>query len=394
MAALKILHIMDSLGVGGAEGQLVLLLRHLAREHYAHEVCHVVAQADLAPRIAGMGIPVHDLSAGGRRPVPLALVEFARIARRLAPGVIHTNGFLANLYGRLAGRVLGVPVVTTVGNVLLPPPGQIAANGDSLKRRALRTLRGYTGRRWTAHFVAITEAVKETVIRAYGVRDEHVSVVYRGLELPPIVSPPAQEIAELRAEVASADAWPVLLNVGRLAPQKGQEYLLRALPRIRAAYPHAVLLLAGAGPLEGAYRDLAGRLGVTPAVRFLGRRADVDRLLQAADIFVFPSLFEGTGIALLEAMAASKPIVASDAPAIVEVAGEAAVLGPRGDAGWLAEAVVTLASRPEQWPGLGALARRRVEERFDIAVNAAAFGMVCERVAAIASAPAGAPRMA
>ncbi len=395
-AGLKILHVVDGLGVGGAEVQLVLLLRHLPQHRFAHAVCHVGLRAELAGEVANQGVPVYDLSHGGRRRVPVVLPELMGIVHRLRPDLIHTDGMWGNLCGRVAGRLSGIPVLTTVGNMLLPPEGRADARpGESLAGRVLRTLRTFTGRRWTTHFLAITHAVKETVVRAYGVPADRVSVVYRGLDLRQVVGAPAGEIAMLRAVLVPPDARPVLLHIGRFVRQKGQEVLIRSLPRIRAAYPQVRLLLVGEGPLEPACRALASRLGVADAIVFLGRRRDVAHLLQAADVFVFPSLFEGTGVALLEAMAMAKPIVASDAAAIVEVVGDGAVLVPRGDADRLAGAVVTLVSRPNLWRPLGARARRRVEERFDIAVNALAFGAVCERVARMAHpARAGAPRPA
>ncbi len=393
---LSILHVVDGLGIGGAEVQLALLLQHLPPYRFAHAVCHVGPRAELAGDIERLGVPVYDLSHGGRRGIPLALIELLRVVHRFRPDLIHTDGMWGNLCGWVASRLSGIPVLTTVGSTLLPPPGHAAARPSrSVAGRPLRALRTFTGRRWTTHFLAITDAVKETVMRAYGVPADRVSVVYRGLDLRQMVETPAGEIAMLRAALVPPDARPVLLNIGRLVWQKGQEVLIRALPRIRATYPHVMLLIVGEGPLEPGCRALASRLGVADAIAFLGRRRDVPRLLQAADLFVFPSLFEGTGVALLEAMAMAKPIVASDAPAIVEVVGDGAVLVPRGDADRLAEAVITLASRPDLWPALGARARQRVEARFDITVNAPAFGTVCERVAAMAHpAGAGAPRPA
>ncbi len=382
MDRIRILHVIDGLGVGGAETQLLLLLRHLPSDRFLHAVCHLGPREDLGDEFRALGIPVYNLSRRGRQVLVLAVIRLLAFIGEFHPDLIHTDGFYGNLAGRVVGRLSGIPVLTTVGITLVPAEGTAHLEpSPALSRRVLRTVNVLTGRWWTAHFMAITEAVKATVERAYGVSGDRVSVVNRGIDLSHMVPGSAEEIRVLRLSLVAPDTWPLLLHVGRLAHQKGQEYLIRAMPRIRAAHPRAAVLLVGEGALEGAYRSLAKRLGVSDAVLFLGRRGDVLRLLQAADVFIFPSLYEGTGIALLEAMAMGKPIIASDAPALREVAGDAAVFVPVGDADWLAEALIDLATQTDRWPALGARARRRVAEHFDITANAAAFGALCERVA-------------
>jgi glycosyltransferase involved in cell wall biosynthesis len=381
--ALKILHVVDGLGIGGAEVQLTLLLRHLPANRFTHMVCSIGARGDLADEIQSLGVEVHGLSRGGRPAPAAAITSLVGHIRRFRPGLIHTDGIFGNVCGRVAGRLCGLPVLTTVGLPQAPVSRAWASKRRaSLGRRIIWALGPITGRLWTTHFMAITEAVKETVVRVYGVPEQHVSVVYRGVDLQRMMRAPESEIATLRATLAPPDAWPVLLNVGRLSNQKGQAYLIQALPRIRARYPSAVLLLAGRGSLEHSYRMLARNLGVADAVRFLGVRADVCRLLQASDLFVFPSVYEGAGVALLEAMAMGRPIVATSAPAVVEVAGDAAALVPVRDAERLAEGVIALAADPERRAHLGARARRRVQAEFDIRVNAQKFGALCARVAA------------
>ena len=380
--ALRVLHVIDGLGIGGAEVQLTLLLRHLPAERFAHMVCYVGGRADLAGEIRSLGIEVRGLSRGSRLAPVAAAWELIGHIRRFRPALVHTDGILGNLYGRVAARLCGLPVLTTVG-LTLAPAGRIRASNPqaSLGRRLIWLIGPVTGRMWTTHFMAITEAVKKTVVQVYGVPEQRVSVVYRGIDLRRMTPAPHSEITALRAALTPPGAWPVLLNVGRLTGQKGQEYLIRALPRIRAAHPGAVVLLAGQGDLEPSYRALAGELGVAAAVRFLGVRPDVPRLLQAADLFVFPSIYEGAGVALLEAMAMGRPIVAARAPAVVEVAGDAAALVPLRDPEGLAEAVIALATDRDRQADLGARARRRIEAEFDIAVNAQKFGALCERVA-------------
>jgi len=377
---LRLLHVIDGLGVGGAEVQLVLLLRHLPREEFAHVVCHVGPRDELAGEIRDMGIPVVDLSVTGRRALRAALHRVRQQTAVFQPDLIHADGLYANPIARAAGLAARVPVLTTMGNTAAAlgvpwPPTRL-----TLARWTIVLGNRLTGR-LSRHFMAITAAVRESVVRFYHMPADRVSVVYRGLDLESMVpAAPPEETARLRAALVPPDSWPVLLNVGRLARQKGQEYLLRALPAIRRRYPRAFLLVAGEGLLREHYRRVAAEVGVADAVRFLGRRSDVKLMLQAADLFVFPSLYEGTGVSLLEAMAMRRPIVASRIPVLEEVVDGGAVLVPPRDPAALADGIVHLCAHPGLWEPMTQRARRVVEARFDIRQNAAAFGRLCRQV--------------
>jgi glycosyltransferase involved in cell wall biosynthesis len=158
----------------------------------------------------------------------------------------------------------------------------------------------------------------------------------------------------------------VLLNVGRLVPQKGQRYLIEAMSMVDD--PGAVLLIAGVGFLEQELKSTAERMGVLDRVRFLGRRDDVPALLEAADVFVFPSLFEGFGVALLEACAAGKACIATSVGPIPEIITnkETGVLVPSANPEALASAIDWLVQDPGLIAAYGASAKRRVHARFSI----------------------------
>ena len=181
-----------------------------------------------------------------------------------------------------------------------------------------------------------------------------------------------QELEELRrraaepAHLMTAHAGsPKLLCVGRLAEQKGHRFLLEAMPAILDAHPDAHLLLAGDGHLLRDLQEQARPLG--DRVSFLGVREDVPALMAAADLFVFPSLWEGQGNALLEAMAVGVPIVATDIPSTRETIadGEHALLVPPGDAPALAAAVNRVLADPDLAARLADAARIRAQD-YDI----------------------------
>jgi glycosyltransferase involved in cell wall biosynthesis len=161
--------------------------------------------------------------------------------------------------------------------------------------------------------------------------------------------------------------------VGRLHRQKGLKQLLGAFFTLLQSHPTAKLLLAGDGPERAGLETAVAGLRLQPFVRFLGALPAPWPLLAAADLFVLPSLWEGMPNALLEAMAAGLPCVATAVGAVPEVAaaGEEALLVPPGDAAPLLRAILELADDPARRRALGARARRRVEERFRIEATVA-----------------------
>jgi glycosyltransferase involved in cell wall biosynthesis len=157
-------------------------------------------------------------------------------------------------------------------------------------------------------------------------------------------------------------------NVGRLALQKGQRHLILAMPLLLERVPRAHAVIAGGGDLEDYLRDLSVEVGVADRVHVLGPRRDVPALMHAIDVFAMPSIWEGFGLVLLEAMAAGRPVVASRVATIPEVVvdGETGVLVPAGDPVALAEALAGLAHDSERARSFGEAGRERLRTRFSI----------------------------
>ena len=201
-----------------------------------------------------------------------------------------------------------------------------------------------------SRIVAVSDFVRASVI-ASGVPAEQVDVVYDGVELPDLAppQPPSHRLG----------------CVGYLLPEKGQELLIRALPLVLARYPDASLQLAGDGPCRPALERLATELGVAPAIEFAGHVEDVAAVYRSLDVFVFPSLAEPLGSALLTAMAYGLPVVARPSGAVPEVIedGVNGLLAGQ-EPGAFAQAVLRLLDDAELAARLGAAARLAVEQRF------------------------------
>jgi glycosyltransferase involved in cell wall biosynthesis len=202
------------------------------------------------------------------------------------------------------------------------------------------------------------------VLVAAGVGEERVEVVHDGIEIPPPATPGERQRARRKW---AAEASTILLGcVGYLSEEKGHDRLIPALARIREKNPNCILLLAGEGPRRAALEHQAAALGLGEIVVFAGFVENLPEFYDALDVFVFPSLSEGLGTALLLAMAHSLPVVASARGGIPEAVthGENGLLVSDPEPELLAGAVLTLMDNPAQARKLGEAARRTVEEQF------------------------------
>jgi glycosyltransferase involved in cell wall biosynthesis len=271
----------------------------------------------------------------------LQLIREERVA------VVHAHEFSAIVYGSLVARLTAIPFVGTI-------------HGKNYYWERVRRRLAY---RWASRYgqlVAVSEDLKKFVIEKVGIQDSRIQVIYNGVEPAATVQP--EEVTRCREELGFGTDDIVIGAVGSLYPVKGHRYLLDAMPEVLAQHPRARLLIIGRGPLEDSLRAQADRLGIKDRVRFLGLRHDVPRLLAMMDLFVLPSLSEGLSLALLEAMAAGKPVVATRVggnPELVK-SGRTGLLVQPNDPVALATNISTLLSDPAKILEYGEHGRERV----------------------------------
>lgn len=300
---------------GGGPAYLKSLLKGIDKERF--EVVYLSLGRDsLADELADYVSAVEVLE--GRQGMLVGSVKSVKKAvRRHGTQLIHTHGFRANFAGRLAGRSLGVPVVTTVHSVIStdyanPFKALLAPRIDNI------TL-ALTGR-----FIAISNAIKED-LSGRGVPPEKISVVYNGID--PYEPSPDRDAA--RAALgglipvrelgrAGEDAF-IVGTVARLEPNKGVINLVRAVKKLTESIPGLRVIIIGSGIEREALEKEASTLGVSNVVEFLGYQLDVRRLIPGFDVFALPSLSEGFGLVIVEAMAAGVPVVASRVGGIPEI---------------------------------------------------------------------------
>jgi len=352
---ISICHVTVGLGIGGIEQLLVDLVSRRDRAKFSYSVCCLVEGGPREEQLKELGAPIHHVH-GTSASDPRTLFRLARLFRRLRPDILHIHCPLYASWVIPAGLLGGVgKIVASVHNTYWHTGAKLAAV------RLLAALQ----RRWVAKTIAVSAAVADYV-RAEGCSSaDRVTVIHNGIDLSRFHPESAEP--RLRRELGLDANVPIVGVVASLTTQKGLSHLIDAMALISAQCPGAHCVLIGDGPLRQALESRAHALGLANSIHFLGRREQVERDVVDCDVFVLPSLWEGFGLVVAEAMALGVPVVASDLPTIAEVAGSggSAVLVPPAHPRAIAEAVLDLLSDRERRDEMGRRGRQRARE-FDV----------------------------
>jgi len=367
----RLLQLFPGESVGGAERYALVVATEAVRRGWEVHAAFPrrEATAKLRGGFANSGVAVHALE------IPDLRYRTARWLREFLPPFVRTAAICGRLKPDVAQIVLpwpdhcagvmrattllGVPTVDVFQLVPedFPVDGFRAAFVDAARR---------AGHRW----VAVSPTARALLSRRYGVEPSTIAVIPNGVPVSG-TGPDDAARAASRAAVLAEFGWTagttLLLTAARLDPQKGFGDLVAAVPAVLDRHPEARFLWAGGGDVA-VHRDAVRRAGLDGSIVLAGHRTDVERLLAAADLFVFPTKFEGLPFALLEAMASGVPVVATAAPGVIDVVtgGEHALLANVGSAEDLAAMVNrALADRP----GTAAMAHRARERVADFSAE-------------------------
>ena len=350
----RVVHIIDHLNVGGAQRQLVELVRRLPNETWEPIVVALsTREIALAGELNKTGILVHLIDQHGTLDLR-CLWRLWRFLRCSRPQLVHTWLFTADCYGRVAAKLAGVPHVIS----------GIRSPVDDMPWHHRLVNRWLT--HWTSAVTVNAEAIRSGYVREGGISAEKIRTIPNGFDLEGLLITPLPPEAWRKWGVDLAR--PLVAMVARLAPPKDHETFLRAMAQVVAVHPDAQALLVGEGPLRERIAYRIGELGLRNAVRMTGRIQNVGGLLSEVECSVLATHYEGSSNVILEAMAMSKPVVASDVGGNREliVHGETGFLVPPRDPARLAEAILEVLSDRARASAMGIRARKRVEAHFTI----------------------------
>ncbi len=355
----RIAHVLTSVEMGGAEQLVLRLVTGLPTTRFDVRVICLRRAGHLADAFSEAGIELEVLPQGESGGAWLLARRLARSLRARPADILHTHNTSPFLVGSVASAMTHTPrhIHTKHG----------VGGPHSLAGRLLM--------RWAAgrvdSVIAVSGETREAAIHDDGFPQNVVDVVHNGVQVD--AAPPR-----------TPSDTPNAIMVARLEPVKGHQFLIDAVPAVLDAVPGFRLEIVGDGSLRDSLRQQVAALGVDHAVRFSGTQHDVSERLAHATLFVLPSLSEGVSLTLLEAMAASLPIVTTRVGGTPEVVrdGMEALLVPPSDAAALSSAIIRLASDPALARRLADSARARAESDFSLAAMTQAYVSRYDRLAA------------
>jgi glycosyltransferase involved in cell wall biosynthesis len=373
---MKVVHVITALKTGGAEVMLLRLLQQLQGTGYDPYVVGLAGPGEVSDQISALGVPVSAL--GGRRgvPDPSAVVNVARILRRVRPDVVQTWMYHSDLVGGLAARVAGnPPVAWGLHHSNLSP--------EFNKRSTLMTVRACArlSSRLPSAIVCCAESTKR-LHAEFGYDDAKMLVIPNGFDLEAFRPDPEARLT-IRRELGLPDSALLMGMLARFHPYKDHRTFVRAAGLLRARHDDVHFVLCGSN-LTWENAELVkwiDEAGVRDRMFLLGRRRDV-RVIQASlDVACLSSSCEAMPLSVGEAMASGVPCAVTDVGDAALLVGDTGRVAPPGDPAALADAAFALLSlRPEERVRLGAAARRRIEERYSLPLIARRYAELHERL--------------
>jgi glycosyltransferase involved in cell wall biosynthesis len=349
---MRILYVIDSLKIGGAEMLLVDMVRAYTQQGHEVSVAYFT-HGELYDDVRAMGIPIHRLSERGLKD-PGVMPRLLRLIRAGQPEVVHTHLSKSDASGQIGAALAKTPVrVSTIHNV---NPWRSSRFFSLLMRQATAGCQRH---------IAVSSEVRDYTVQWSKYPAEKMVVIENGINLGRFDPATALPLDKMALWGVPPDA-PTVGIIGRLEAQKGHHILLRAAQLVAEEMPEARIIVIGSGPLREDLQALSADLGVDDKVVFAGSLRDMPRAFATLDIVTFSSLWEGLPVALLEAMAMERPVVATTVGGIPDVIddGRNGLLVAPDDAGALTDGLLRVLGDEGLAKRLGAEARRTIQQRF------------------------------
>ncbi len=364
MGKINILFLVLSLDVGGTERHIINLATHLNRDKFNLIICcfhdlgsigkQFVSNKDGTSVYSGLIRSKYDLS---------GILRIYQIIKKEKIHILYTiNSPLTQLWGTLLAKLSGIDVFIT--RVTITKPLFHGKRRKIINRLMLP---------FVSKVIAQADIHKEYLIEEDGIRKEKIEVVYNGVDLDKFSEP--VDVTEFRQSLGIGVSDPVIGILARLSPEKGHPVFLMAAKKIVTEFPDTRFLIVGDGKEREKLESLAGELDIESNVNFLGSRKDIPRILSIIDIAVLSSNIETVSNAVLEYMAASRPVIATNAGSTANLVddGKTGFLISCGDYEALAAAALTLLRDRQRAREMGEKGRERVRDNFTISKMTASY---------------------
>lgn len=358
-----VMFLTPSLEIGGAEMMLDLILSHLDELTFRPVICCTYSPGLIGEKLASRGITIYSSIASHRFDISIVL-RLMSIAKRENVKLIYELASSNNtlLYGLLASRIAGIGFVNALHNA------RTYSRTTMVLRRTCMQL--------SAMVIALTQRHKLFIMEYYRVKEKNIHIIPNSVDFRRFETDVDKSLNRARLNLPSDK--PVIGMVATLRPLKAHEIFLQAAQRTLKSVPDAHFLIVGDGSERGNLEKYASELGIEASIHFLGERTDIPEILACIDLFVLSSRQETFPISVLEAMAASKPVVATNVGFLDELVlhGETGFLVPPDDFDHLANVMQILLTEPALARRMGATGRKRVEAHFSVGKTLAAFEKV------------------
>lgn len=349
---IKVLHLITSLEVGGAQRGLLLGLARFDQEKYEHVICSLMDRVQMRNQFLQTGIKVKSLGLNKKTDM-VALLRLRSLIKEVRPDILHTYLLHSNIIGRIVGRLSDVPVIIGSERTI----GQVGSLGRLLTKLTnpltdLVEVNSHTG--------------AKAIIKDLGVPLNKIAVIPSGLDTDKYSV--SSDRSRIRSSLGLSDKQHLVLYIGRLRPVKGVDRGLKGFKKVLEKHPTAHLALAGEGEQSRALQSLASELGIYDNVTFLGVRNDLPEILSASDSVLIPSRNEGLPRVAIEAMAAGKPVIATEVGGTPEaiIDGVTGILVMPNDINQMGNAISHLIENVKLQKRLGAAGRKRAIQHYSV----------------------------
>lgn len=349
----RVLHLITGSFIAGAENVILTVAEGMKGSQFESEICTLTPTGDLHKKANQIAIKSYALGYKNILSLPKIIIKLMLLLYKNKYDIINTHLPQASVIGIIISRLRGIPYIIETRHY-----------SDYMYKYSNRINQWLDKKtvNMADHVIVVSHAGKVVLMNREGVKEEKISVIYNGINISKFSS---NHRIQIRKQLG-IDNKMVLTFTASYHPRKGHKYLLESVGMLKKKYPDVIILLIGDGILKANLEALTKQLHLEDNVRFLGYRTDIPELLNATDIYVHSSVEEGFGIAIIEAMAAGLPVIATNVGGIPEIIthNKNGILVPPEDPQALSSAMSDLIDHPDKRKTLAESGRRHVGANF------------------------------